>query len=78
MAVTVTVVEDETPEVVIVKVAVVEPAGTVTVPGTVALVELEVSVIVTPPVGAADDTVTVPVAVLPPRTDVGEMLTPVS
>ncbi len=66
------VVVDETALVVIVNVAEVEPAGTVTVPGTVALVELEFKVTLAPPGPAAPFSVTVPVEGLPPVTDVGE------
>ena len=51
--------------------AVVAPAATVTDPGTVALELLELSVIFVPPVGAAAKSVTVPVADVPPWTDVG-------
>ena len=61
-----------------VKVAVVAPAATVTDAGTVALVELELSVTAMPPVGAAPLSVTVPVELVPPRTDVGETVTELS
>jgi len=60
-----------------VKVAVFEPAGTVTVAGTVALELLEASVSVTPPVGAVLPMVTVAVDVPPPETVVGERVNPV-
>lgn len=52
-------------------VAVVAPARTVTVAGTVALVPLAVRATAWPPVGAGPLIVTVPVEVLPPRTDDG-------
>jgi hypothetical protein len=58
--------------VVTVNVAVVCPAGTVTVAGTVAEVLLLARVITRPPVGAGPDMVTVPVELaLPPDTEVG-------
>jgi len=47
----------------------VAPAGTVTVEGTIALVELLDSVTGQPPVGAADERVKVPVAGKPPITE---------
>ncbi len=53
------------------KVAVVLPAATVTVAGTVAEVLLLESATETPPVGAAPLRVTVPVADVPPVTLVG-------
>ena len=57
---------------VILKVAEVEPAGTVTVAGTVAAdVTDELSVTVSPPVGAALDRVTAPLAVPPGETTDG-------
>jgi len=53
-----------------VKVAVVAPAATVTLAGTVAaLVALDDNVTTNPPVGAGLEIVTVPVSVDPPRTD---------
>ena len=55
-----------------VKVAVFAPAATVTVAGTVALAELEVSATTDPPVGAAELRVTVAVEVKPPVTLVGD------
>lgn len=61
-----------TPEVVILKVAEVLPAGTVTVDGTCASALLLASVTVTPPAGAAPLSVTVPVLEDPPETDVRE------
>jgi hypothetical protein len=54
-----------------VKRALVAPAGTVTVLGTLARLELLRSCTTTPPAGAGPLRVTVPVAVLPPQTEVG-------
>jgi len=54
-----------------VKVAVVAPAATEVVAGKVAAALLELSAIVIPPVGAAAASVTVPVEVLPPTSEVG-------
>jgi hypothetical protein len=71
----VTEVDDATPSVVTVKVAVVAPAATVTFPGTVAAAVLELeSVTTTPPVGAAAVKVTVPVEELPPTTLAGAIV----
>src|SRR6476660_10540400 len=67
----VTVVLLPTAVVVIGKVALLAPAGTVTLAGTVAAVLLLDSVTVAPPVGAAPLRVTVPVDELPPVTLVG-------
>lgn len=68
----VTAVEDFTLLVEIGKLALVAPAGTVTVPGTVATAGLLLdSATTTPPVGADALRTTVPVAALPPRTLVG-------
>lgn len=67
----------ETALVVIVKVADVEPAGMVIVAGTVASAELELRVIVNPPVGAAPPRVKVPVEEDPPVTVVGFSVSPV-
>ena len=59
-----------------VKVAVVAPAATVTLAGTVAAAVLPLlKVTVAPPVGAAPFRVTVPVEDVPPVTDVGLKLT---
>lgn len=70
----VTCVTDDTAVVVMAKLAEVAPAGTVTVAGTVALVELDERVTtVLGPAGPAS--VTVPVAGLPPITEVGETVT---
>lgn len=57
--------------VVTVKVALVAPAATVTLPGTVAAAELSESVTTTPPDGAGPLSATVPVDALPPATLVG-------
>jgi hypothetical protein len=57
--------------VVTVNVAVVCPAATVTLAGTVAAALLDASVTTRPPAGAAADSVTVPVLDAPPATDVG-------
>lgn len=71
-AVIVTGVEVVTVLVVVVKVALVEPAGTVTLAGTLAAEVLElVRVTATPPDGAAPVSETVPVDGLPPVTLVG-------
>jgi len=64
--------------VVTVNVAVVEPAATVTLAGTVAATLLDASVTTKPPAGAAADNVTVPVLETPPATDVGFKVTDVS
>ena len=61
----------ETVDVVIVKVAVVAPAATVTLAGTCAVAELLESATTAPPVGAAPANVTVPVDELPPSTEAG-------
>ena len=58
------------------KVAVVAPATTVTVDGTVAMVLLDARFTTKPPVGAADESVTVPVEEIPPCTDVGPRVSP--
>ena len=57
--------------VVTLNVAVVAPAATVTLAGTVADALLDASVTTKPPAGAAADKVTVPVLDTPPATDVG-------
>lgn len=67
----VAVVDVATAVVVTVNVAVVAPAATVTVAGTFAMVELEVTLTAIPAVGAGLPRVTVPVAEVPPITDVG-------
>jgi hypothetical protein len=71
VAVMVTAVTAVTVEVVTLNVAVVAPAATVTLAGTVADALLDASVTTRPPAGAADDNVTVPVLAVPPVTDVG-------
>ena len=65
----------DTTVVVIVKVAVVAPAATVTVAGRVAFELLDVKPTLRPPVGAGPVSVTVPVEGLPPITVLGETLT---
>ena len=57
--------------VVTVNVALVTPAGTVTLAGTLAAFELSESVIAAPPLGAAALNVTVPVDEAPPTTVAG-------
>ena len=64
-------VEVVTELVVTVKLALVAPASTVTLAGTVAAVELSESVTTAPPAGAAALKVTVPVEEFPPTTLVG-------
>jgi hypothetical protein len=63
-----------TPVVAIVNVPVVDPAGTVTVGGTLAGAPETLRVTGVPPAGAATPSVTVPDAELPPTTLVGETL----
>jgi hypothetical protein len=68
----VTEVETATPLVVIVNVVLVLPAGIVTLDGIcAAAVLLLCNVTLAPPIGAAPFNVTVPVALLPPRTELG-------
>jgi len=62
------VVSADTPVVETVKVAFLEPDGTVTVSGTVAFKLSEESEKVAPPVGAGEPSVTVPVTDAPPAT----------
>jgi hypothetical protein len=72
----VAVVFEATADVVILNVAEVAPAGTVTVEGTWALVALDDRDTIVPAAGAAPFKVTVPVDGEPPRTEVGETLRP--
>jgi hypothetical protein len=77
--VTVTAVSEATGLVVAEKVAVVAPAGTVTVAGTwAAPVLLEVKLTTAPPAGAGLSRATVPVDDTPPGDGAGLMLTPLS
>jgi hypothetical protein len=72
VAVTVPLVSAPTARVVAEKVAVVAPAATVTVAGTVILAVPLLRLTTKPPVGAALEIVTVPVEEVPPTTEVGE------
>jgi len=67
----VTVVMEKAERVWMVKRALVAPAGMVTLLGTLARLELLRNCTTTPPAGAGPLRVTVPVAVLPPQTEVG-------
>ncbi len=67
-----------TPAVPIVNLALIDPAGTATVEGTIAKPELEARVTVNPPVGAFLDIVTCPELEFPPTTVDGEHPTPVT
>ena len=67
-----------TPTVVTVNCALVAPSTIVTVAGTPAFELLLESATVTPPTGAADDNVTVPVLDVPPGTDTGRTVRPVN
>lgn len=66
-----------TPNVEIGNVAVVEPAGTVTLADGAALWVFEVSETVSPPIGAGPVMVTVPVEEVPPTTEFGEITRPI-
>jgi len=68
----------ETPTVVTVNCALVAPSTIVTVVGTPAFKLVLESATVTPPTGAADDNVTVPVLDVPPGTETGRTVSPVS
>jgi len=68
-------VDEATPKVETVNVAVVAPAATVTEVGTVAFEVLEPSDTTVPPVAAGPERVTVPVDGVPPGTDVGLRVT---
>lgn len=74
LAVMTTPVSVDTAFVFTVKIASCEPAGTVTVAGTVAAASLESKLTTRPPVGALVSRLTIPVAVLPPATPAGEMV----
>lgn len=74
-AVTVTAVDAATGDVPTENVAVVAPAATVTLVGTVALAAFPERVTTVPPAGAAVRRVTVPVVEVPPTTRVGESVT---
>ena len=78
VAVIVLVVLDMTLDVVIVKLAEVAPAGTVTDAGTVAAAFELFSVTTAPFIGAARSSVTVPVELFPPTTLVGASVTDMS
>jgi hypothetical protein len=67
-----------TAEVATANVAEVAPAGIVTDAGTVAEAELDVSRTTAPPVGAGPPRVAVPCALVPPVTELGDTVTPVS
>jgi len=71
VALIVAIVSTVTPAVATAKVADVCPAKTVTDAGSVALTESDDRLTTSPPVGAADDNVTLPVLEDPPVTDVG-------
>ena len=72
----VTGVDAETAEVVSVNVAVVEPAGMVTVAGGTTLWPFVDKLTVVPPVGAGEPRVRVPVEEVPPTTEVGDTVKP--
>jgi hypothetical protein len=70
--------DKETPEVVTVNVAVVDPAATFTVEGTGTAELLEFSATAAPPLGAGRANVTVPTAGFPPTTAEGDKEIPTS
>lgn len=74
----VTVVFAVTDEEEMVKVTVLAPAGTVTVAGTPATEELELSVMTAPPAGAGPLRTIVPVELVPPWNVLGDACTPES
>ncbi len=78
VAVTTPVVVEPTIFVLIVKVAEFEPEGTVTKFGTMTDGSLLFSVTISPPAGALDRSVTVPVEVFPPATELGVISNPVA
>ena len=63
---------DGTADVVTVKFAAVAPPATVTLDGTPTLALLELRLTTSPPVGAALESATVPVAECPPITELGD------
>ena len=67
-----TLVNDETASVLIVKLTLFAPAGTVTVAGDTAAEELEPRLMTTPPLGALAVSVNVPVTLVPPCTVLGD------
>jgi len=67
--------ELETTVVLMVKVADVAPAKTVTLDCTVAVVLLDERLIPTPPTAAGPDSVTIPVDLVPPTTEDGDTVT---
>lgn len=69
---------DVTTWVATVNVADVAPWGTVTVTGTVPIALLIARLTIDPPAGAGADKVTVPVVLVPPTTDVGDIVSPSS
>jgi hypothetical protein len=75
VAVITPVVAEDTPDVEAVKLAEVAPDGTVTEAGTETPPPEALRLTVAPPVGAPRVRVTVPVALVPPGTEVGETLT---
>ena len=76
LPVIVALVEYDTLEVPTAKETDVAPNGTMTKAGRTAEVELQLSKTTSPPAGAAEESVTVPVDVAPPITDVGLTVNP--